>query len=146
MLPAEARFCLSCGAPQRLRDAGEDDPVPEPEPVVYDSAVCSIGVWRGYLKAEFVAIVLDPGEAPREVGRSRPFRWRQEEPPPADRVDVREAFDALVAGLVEAGWEPVGSATPWYAQRFRRVAEGVHQLPRRHGAVPDETSTLSTAG
>ncbi len=136
---------MSCGAPQRLR-AEEVVELVEPEPVVYDSAVCSIDLWRGYLKAEFVATEVNPGETPREVGRSRPFRWRQADPPPADRADVREAFDRLVASLVAADWEPVGSPVPWYEQRFRRAAEGVRELPRRAGASEDESSTRSTAG
>ena len=87
--------------------------------------VCEIGWWRGYLKSEFYAIAVGPDRREYEAGRSRQFVWRKEAPPPLEHDRARAAHEALVQKLVESGWEQVGEASPWYAQRFRRHARGL---------------------
>lgn len=134
-LPAEARFCFVCGAPA----AGEV----ERRPVDAETPTCRIRLWRGYFKAEFYAEPVDAELGIVRQERSRAFGWRNDEPPPADREDVREAYDGLVARLVALGWEPVGRASPWYAQRFERRGESlqvVEDEPRKKkGRVNDVT-------
>jgi hypothetical protein len=126
LLPAEARFCLTCGAPQ-TSDAGtsaedearaeEDEPDREGAP--HDGVLCEIGVWRGYIKAEFIATVRD-GDSAWEVARSPAFRCRGREVPREDDPRAVAAFDRLLELLAADGWEPVGGGQPWYAYRFRR--------------------------
>jgi len=120
-LPAEARFCFLCGAPAGpLGAALPTEPAGEP--------TAQIRLWRGYVNAEFVVEVDDPDTGLARVERSRAFRWRGDEPPPADRDDVRSAYDELVARLEELGWEQVGTRSPWYAQRFRRRDDGLQAV------------------
>ncbi len=114
-LPAEARFCLLCGAPAPAR-------APAAEALAVAARTCRIRLWRGYVKAEFYVELDDPDEGPA-VLRSRSFRWRHDTPPPPEREDVWESYEELVARLEARGWEQVGSLTPWYAQRFRRRDE-----------------------
>ena len=111
-LPVDARFCLRCGAPAAAGNFGRPEPPDEP--------TIQIRLWRGYVKAEFYVELEDPDTGGARVERSRPFRWRRDEPPPAEREDVGDAYADLVARLVALGWEQVGTRSPWYAQRFRR--------------------------
>jgi hypothetical protein len=116
-IPDDARFCPRCGAPQR--ESGDSAPPPAAgAPERWE--VCEIVWWRGYLKSEFFAVAGD-----RELARSPGFRWRRGEPPPQDDSRAREAHDKLVQRLTALGWEPLGQAIPWYAQRFFRHATGL---------------------
>ena len=134
--PPEARFCPRCGAPLRGGAPAAPD-VPPPHFVVPAEAweLCEIGWWRGYLKSEFYAVADG-----REFARSRSFRWRGERPPASDDEAARAAHEALVARLAEAGWEPLGQAIPWYAQRFRRRSAGLRLLPRESTKAAEEDS------
>ena len=109
-LPVDARFCLRCGAPA-AGSLGLPEPAGEP--------TAQIRLWRGYVKAEFCVELEDPDTGGLRVERSHAFRWRRDEPPPAEREDVSEAYAGLVARLDALGWEQVGMRSPWYAQRFR---------------------------
>jgi hypothetical protein len=84
---------------------------------------CSIGLSRGYLKAQFYV---------REQGRSeslwvsQPFRagrlpWRDGKPAKQD-PNARAALAALEADLLAEGWERMRRArgAEWYELRFRR--------------------------
>ena len=108
-LPAEARFCLVCGAPAPARAPAAEGA---------SERTTRIRLWRGYVKSEFY-VELDDPEGPALL-RSLSFGWRRSTPPPPERDDVREAYEDLVARLVELGWEQVGRLSPWYAQRFRK--------------------------
>jgi hypothetical protein len=110
-LPAEARFCFLCGAPAAAPVAAAGEALP--------ARTCRIRLWRGYVRSDFFVELGDP-DGGAAVLRSPSFAWRRDEPPPADRDDVRDAYDALVGRLRDQGWEQVGRLSPWYAQRFRR--------------------------
>jgi hypothetical protein len=118
-LSKNARFCSDCGAPQR----GPGMLQPPTLAVAPEDAaeVCAIDWWRGYIRSEFYAVVIDAGGGHGEIGRSPSFSWWKAKPPPAGHAGARAAHDALVAKLVEAGWKTVGSNWhPWYAVRLRR--------------------------
>lgn len=119
-VPQSARFCPRCGAPQR-----EVGVVAEPA-----QDVCEIRWWRGYVKAEFYALAVGEDGQESEIGRSPQFFWRGSGPPADDHQKATAAHQKLVARLAAAGWEPLGKAVPWYAQRFRRAATGLRVLPR----------------
>jgi hypothetical protein len=125
-LPEGARFCPSCGAP-----VGEVNAVAPLRPVT-SWELCEIGCWRGYLKAEFYARRI--GRDGEEIARSRMFRWWHDSLPPREGK-VLAAYEELVARLAAAGWEPVGEARPWYAQRFRRRLAGLYDLATQGPAV-----------
>ena len=114
-----ARFCVRCGAPRT--DGAEAVPFPGAR-TREQWDVCEIAWWRGYVKSEFCALALGADRGEYEAGRSRQFRWHRSESPPPDHRRARAAHDELVQKLVDAGWEPLGEATPWYMQRFRRRA------------------------
>jgi zinc-ribbon domain len=116
----DARFCPRCGAPQR-EGAGSGPTQAGPAPERWE--LCEITWWRGYLKSEFVAVTGD-----RELARSPGFRWRSGEPPPHDDARARNVHDQLVRRLTALGWEPLGQAIPWYAQRFCRSTTGLRLL------------------
>jgi hypothetical protein len=94
----------------------------------YEPGVCEIDLWRGYVKAEFVAIVRDGDEA-YEAARSPAFRFRGDGAPDEDDERVTAAYAALLDVLSEQGWEPVGGGRPWFSYRFRRRPADVHSLP-----------------
>jgi hypothetical protein len=122
-----ARFCPYCGVSQR--PPGTPAPAPAQQGAVVDRwELCEISWWRGYVRSEFCANAVGADGTEYEVGRSRPFRWRRAEPPPADHPDARPAHEAFVSWLTERGWEPIGDGFPWYALRFRRHAAGLRVL------------------
>lgn len=134
--PADARFCPRCGAP--LREGAADAPDAPPPPFVFPAEgweLCEIAWWRGYFKSEFYAVADG-----RELARSRTFRWRVETPPAPDHQAASAAHEALVGRLRKAGWEPLGQAIPWYAQRFRRQSAGLRLLARESGETAEEDS------
>ena len=90
--------------------------------------ICEILWWRGYIKSEFYAHAVGADRGEYEAGRSQQFWWRKTEPPPPDHKGARAAQEALVETLRTAGWEPIGQASLWYAQRFRRHAAGLRVL------------------
>lgn len=100
-----------------------DPPRPAASIADYDSAVCETTLWRGYVKAQFLAIVRD-GEDIYEAGRSPAFRCGRDGPSEDDARAVT-AFDRLLDLLADAGWEPVSGGRPWYAYRFRRRGQDV---------------------
>jgi zinc-ribbon domain len=115
--PDDARFCPRCGAPQHT---GADSGPPRTGQAPERWELCEIVWWRGYLKSEFFAAAEG-----RELARSPGFRWRRADPPPPDDVGARKAHDELVRRLTALGWEPLGQAIPWYAQRFCRSTSGL---------------------
>ena len=118
--PDDARFCPRCGAPQReSADSGAAPAGQAPE----RWELCEIVWWRGYLKSEFFAVA-----GARELARSPGFHWRSGEPPPQEDAGARNAHDQLVRRLTSLGWEPLGQAIPWYAQRFCRPTAGLRLL------------------
>ena len=122
-----AKFCPTCGAPQQEDSGAAPAHLPgtrSREP--WD--VCEIGWWRGYVKSDFYAHAVGAERGEYEAARSRQFWWRKNDPPPAEHNGARAAHDALVERLQAAGWEPLGKASPWYAQRFRRHAAGLRVL------------------
>lgn len=129
--PDDARFCPRCGAPQRLSGA---DPVPPRTGQAPERwELCEIVWWRGYVRSEFFAVAED-----RELVRSPRFRWRRREPPPRDDAGARDAHDKLVQRLTAMGWEPLGPAIPWYAQRFYRHPRGLQLLTSETQDQADE--------
>ena len=97
------------------------------------------------MKGEFYALALGADRREYDAGRSRQFLWHRTQPPPPDHERARAAYDGLVQKLMEAGWEPLGEATPWYRRRFRRHAVGLRVLddvePEQHpNDEPDRTT------
>ena len=134
--PADARFCPRCGAP--LREGSAEAPDAPPPHFVFPAEgweLCEIAWWRGYFKSEFYAVADG-----KELARSRSFRWRAEKPPDSDHQAARSAHEALVGRLKEAGWEPLGQAVPWYAQRFRRQSAGLRLLALESREAAEEDS------
>jgi hypothetical protein len=97
-------------------------------------------VWcRGYVKSDFYVHAVGAEHGEFEEARSRQFWWRKSEPPPPEHKDARAAHEALVEKLRSAGWQPLGKASPWYAQRFRRHAAGLRILSDEQVEIaPDE--------
>ena len=137
-LPADARFCVLCGAPAGALGGAR----------VLEQAETTVQVrmWRGFVKAEFYVEIPDPDTGELRVERSRSFTWRHDRPPPDDREDVHEAYAALVARLTELGWEQVGVRSPWYAQRFRLRDDGGLQAFDSDGAPPGRLRDVSQEG
>ncbi len=103
-LARDASFCSSCG-----------EPAPRHEPAV---ETCEIVLWRGYVKAGFVAVPYGgPGKA-AEPPASRLFRSRERSPAPEGAALA--AHESLVEQLLRDGWEPVGNGSSWYSRTFRR--------------------------
>lgn len=84
-------------------------------------AVLTVGLWRGYVKAEFVATVSE-GETSFVAGRSPAFSWRGRGEPDENDPGALAAYEALLEALAGGGWEPVERLGPWYAYSFRRVS------------------------
>jgi hypothetical protein len=84
---------------------------------------CEIEWVRSFRGSQFEARPLTPAAA-ADLPRSPLFRWREDRPPPETNADAREAHEALLQALVEAGWEPVADTGPWYGERFRLAAAG----------------------
>jgi uncharacterized protein len=120
-LPEGARFCPSCGAP-----VGETNALPlgSPTPNPGGWELCEIVCWRGYFKADFYARQVGSDD---EIERSPMFRWRHDDPPPREGKFLA-AHERLVSRLVNDGWQPLGEARPWYAQRFRRRIGGLYDV------------------
>jgi hypothetical protein len=135
-----ARFCPGCGAPQQK---GPGAPTQLPGARAREPwDVCEIVWWRGYVKSEFYVHAVGADRGAYEFARSRQFWWRKTEAPPADHKGARVAHNALVEKLRAAGWEPLGKASPWYAQRFRRHAAGLRVLTAEEAeSAPDEEGT-----
>jgi hypothetical protein len=81
--------------------------------------ICRIGWWRGYVKSDFYAEAVGPNRHRSVVARSRMFRWRRAERPPASG-DALDAHNELVDRLVAAGWTPEGRGDAWYEYAFLR--------------------------
>jgi hypothetical protein len=112
--PEDARFCPRCGAP-----LGADDALIES---------CEILLWRGYTRSEFIAVC---GQDAEILSRSRPFRWRKDEPPPEEEPYL-SAHAALVESLVDQGWAVSDEPDEWYALSFTR-----RWAARSDDVVPD---------
>jgi hypothetical protein len=80
---------------------------------------CEIEWTRSFRGSEFDARPLTPGAA-NSLPRSPTFQWRDDQPPPETHAPARVAHEELIRSLISAGWEPVGAADSWYAERFRR--------------------------
>jgi hypothetical protein len=81
--------------------------------------ICRIGWWRGYVKSDFYAEAVGPNRHRSIVARSRMFRWRRADRPPASG-DALDAHNELVDRLVAAGWTPEGRGGAWYEYAFLR--------------------------
>ena len=76
---------------------------------------CVIRWWRGYRSSTFYAA----DEDGTVLGESPPFRWRKAETPPGTDA-ARDAHDALVAALEDAGWTCDGFDGAWFETRLTR--------------------------
>jgi hypothetical protein len=80
---------------------------------------CEIDWKAGYRKSSFRAWAEPPGGGKRrQLGESPPLRWTlmsDPEPPTPEFVALARA---LMGALEDAGWERIGPAGAWYAQRF----------------------------
>jgi hypothetical protein len=115
-----------------------------------ETEVCVIGLWRGYVMAQFLAIVLRPDGSEHVVAMSPRFPWRPGIAPSSDQDSVSRAFEALLGELEAGGWEWVEAGEPfpdrgarrggrlWYELRFRRQVS-----PTRRGAAEHRTNLRS---
>jgi hypothetical protein len=99
-------------------------PLRSPSPNTGSWELCEIACWRGYLKADFYARRVGSDD---EIARSPMFRWRGDDPPPREGKFLA-AHEQLVSRLVNNGWQALGDARPWYAQRFRRRIAGLYDV------------------
>ena len=104
------------------------EPAADYEAVTYPrEEICAIAIWHGYVKSRFYA-GLTSGEQGIEyaLAESEPIRLRGNGTP--ERTPAAErALEALVAKLVDSGWEvePPGNGDSWHELRLRRAAERV---------------------
>ena len=89
----------------------------QPKDEAFD--ICRISWWRGYVKSELYAEAVRPTGHRSIVARSRMFRWRHAERPPASG-DALDAHNELVDRLVAGGWTPEGQGGAWYEYAFLR--------------------------
>jgi hypothetical protein len=95
-------------------------PVEPPAPLrTIQAKRCRIVWWRGYVKSEFQAQLLSPGQSV-VVRRSPAFRWSRAEPPPAEHAEASQAHAALTKELEAAGWVVSRRGRDWYAIEFER--------------------------
>jgi hypothetical protein len=84
-------------------------------------AACEIRLFRGYVKAQFVAVSLQQnGSGPRAFGESPWFRW-----PKVDSLssvpEIVTAHDQLLESLTRRGWVRCGRGSEWYGDRLERA-------------------------
>lgn len=98
---------------------------------------CRLGLWRGYVTAQFYACETGPDDA---FLCSPSFRtWR---PPWRPKLHLEEtpeaasALAALVAELERRGWRESGAASGWAARRFVRPPDPVG--PRDPASIGDD--------
>jgi hypothetical protein len=106
---------------------------------------CVIGWWRGYVKAQVLAVVLRSDGGHHVAAMSPMFRWRAAAPPSSEPGSgpVWKAYEALLDELESGGWEWVEPGEPfpnvasrsgglWYELRFRR------RVPLSLGALAEQ--------
>lgn len=124
-LPADAKFCLHCGAPQPPGEGNQS--------VVRE--ICEIhrsneeGNWFRGGDTYWEAIA---------VGRAGRFTVARSETCPRDGRGrfrgVRAAdsvLDQLIAKLVQEGWQPISRGPEWYSYRFERYVMLAHESPNQ---------------
>jgi hypothetical protein len=80
---------------------------------------CQIAYWRGYRKGAFYARAVDEDGYEVALAESPLFKPRGKGVPD-DTDGAVAAYEALVAQLENAGWEPVGCDDTWFGRTFRR--------------------------
>lgn len=104
-------------------DAG---PTESRQPLVLER--CVLSVWRGYVKASFVAC-LDDGTL---VAESASFKCRGGEP--AGEGAAKAAHAQLLSTLNALGWARTAGGEPWYAAEYGRWVEAPAAVDRPEGA------------
>ena len=100
--------------------AGADDVAMTPP----TEEICTIAIWHGYVKSRFYAGLIGNDEQGIEyaLAESEPVRLRGNGTP--ERTEEAErAHQALVARLIESGWEvdPPVNGDDWHALRLHRA-------------------------
>jgi hypothetical protein len=108
---------------ESIRLFPRDRPWPEEAARVW---TCEIGWKAGYVKSTFRAMAHPPGGEGRRkpIAESPPLRWTLMSDPEPATPDMVAGVKALIAALIEAGWEPIEPGVAWYAQRFLWRGDG----------------------
>jgi hypothetical protein len=93
------------------------DPLPaQPEGRAVES--CRIELWRGYVKSQLYAALLDQGGTPPVGLFFSPFFRLRDEETPTKKADA--ALRTLIERLERDGWEVVSGGPRWYQLRLER--------------------------
>jgi hypothetical protein len=104
----------------RRRGAPHVDEGAAPDTAPPGSDVCTITLWRGYLRSQFIACT--PGEPVTMIAESPFFGWRRSSQPPPRTAHIAAAHDDLLRALERLGWEADGSPEgQWFELRLRRA-------------------------
>jgi hypothetical protein len=104
--------------PPQHRRAGPDAPRARPNTAIAEN--CQIELWRGYVKCQLYAALLDrPGAT--GFAFSPAFRLRDENAPTEQAVI---ALETLIDYLEGDGWTVVFTGRRWYQLRLARCREG----------------------
>jgi hypothetical protein len=86
--------------------------------------ICTIAIWHGYVKSRFYAGLIGDDEQGIEyaLAESEPIRVRGNGTPERTQ-EAEKAHQALVARLIESGWEvePPVNGESWHALRLHRA-------------------------
>lgn len=110
---------------------------------------CEIAWKRGPMRSRFQAVVVTPDDRKRRVvAESIALPWppRDARNPPTHELEA--ALGALIASILETGWEPVQSSGSWSERRFvwQRTGEPPTKLSTRSRPPPGTAGTRRSRG
>jgi hypothetical protein len=123
-LSDDAAFCLRCGKPQRGDGASVDDNASIEETngdTRWETCRISFGK-TGLAERGFVAVINTPGGTFHVLDARRRGITTDSYGPLRKATDTSASYNGLVQRLVREGWEPTGSDSHWWEERFRRPA------------------------
>lgn len=121
-LPDDANFCLSCGKPQGDDTAAQPTAAADTSDAETRWETCRISWMKsGFGLHQFVAVVhTSSGEQRILDPRRRNITTDSNHGPVRKASDTNASYSALVQRLIREGWEPAGSDSNWWEERFRR--------------------------
>jgi hypothetical protein len=133
--------------PAALPQAASPSPPPAepglfaPQPAWPASTVdrwrCEIAWDAGWAESRFRALAYPPrARRGRELKTSRPLKWLLMAQPDAASDEHRHELEDLAGALAADGWERVGRAASWYAERFCWPGEGAPAAPPTSRSSP----------
>jgi outer membrane biosynthesis protein TonB len=95
-------------------------PAVQPDPQTAVAESCEIKLWRGYVKCQLYAALLDRAGAATGFAVSPAFRLRDEDTPTEQAAG---ALKTLIDYLEGEGWTVVSAGARWYQLRLARHRE-----------------------